>query len=110
MSDADDGSNSKKKKKKGPMTSAGHEYFVRLLNEWASFGNLLLPRDLLLKASLELVETVNKAETTADRQFCYLWKQENASDFEPIKEQYERMLSSLPDTNSSQWRETVGIL
>jgi hypothetical protein len=108
-SDADDG-NAKKKKKKGSMTSAGHEYLVLLFNEWASFGNLLLPRDLLLKVSLELVEAVNKTETATERQFLHLWKQEDAKDFEPIKKQYEKMLSLLPENHSSQWKETVGIM
>lgn len=107
-SDAEAGIN-RKKKKKGSMTSAGHEYLVILLNEWASFGNLLLPRDLLLKVSLELVEAVNKTEITSERQFLELWKQADAKDFEPIKKQYEKMLSLFPENHSSQWKIAVGI-
>lgn len=104
-----DGGGSKKKKKKGSMTSAGHEYLVLLFNEWASLGNLLMPRDLLLKVSTELVEAVNKTETSPDRQFLYMWKHDASKEFEPIRKQYERLLSLLPESHSSQWKDTIGI-
>ncbi len=106
--EADD-SSSKKRKKKGSITSAGHEYLLILFNEWASFGNLLMPRDLLLKVSLELVDAVNKTETAPERKFLHLWMQEDAKDFEPIKQQYKKMMSLLPETHSSQWKVAVGI-
>ena len=102
-------SNSKKQKRNGSITSAAHEYFVLLLNEWASLGNLLMPRDLLLKTSIELVETVNKTEETPGRKFAELWQAEDAKDFEAIKKQYERMLSLLPESHGLQWREAVGL-
>jgi hypothetical protein len=102
-------SSKKKKKKNGSMTSAAHEYFVMLLTEWANFGNLLMPRDLLLQISTELVETVNETETAPDRKFSELWKAEDSKEFEPIKKQYDRMLSLLPESHSSQWKEAAGI-
>jgi hypothetical protein len=99
----------KKKKQNGSMTSAAHEYLVLLLNDWAGFGNLLMPRDLLLKVSSELVEAVNETETAPERKFNELWKLEDGQDFEPIKKQYERMLSLLPESHTSKWKERVGI-
>jgi len=104
----DGGSN--KKKKKGSITSAGHEYLLMLLNEWASLGNLLMPRDLLMKVSLKLVETVDTTETLPDRKFLFLWtSKDDSSGFEPIKKQYERMLSLLPESQSSHWKQSVRI-
>lgn len=105
----DDIGNSKKKKKKGSMTSACHEYLLILFNEWASFGNLVMPRDLLLKVSTELVEAVNATEMLPERHFLQLWMNEDAKDFEPIKKQYEKIMSTLPESHCSQWKEAVGI-
>ena len=100
----------KKKKKKGSITSAGHEYFMQMINEWASFGNLLMPRDLLLKVSLRLVKAVETTETSPDRKFRSLWTHfGQSSEFEPIKKQYEKMLSLLPDSRHTEWKESVGI-
>ena len=94
----------------GAMMSAAHEYFILLLNEWASFGNLLMPRDLLLKVSLKLVEAVNNTETKQERQFAHLWKTSSEnSGFEPIKKQYLRMLSALPQMYRSKWLEDIGV-
>jgi hypothetical protein len=105
--------NKKKKKQKqkqnGSITSAAHEYLVLLLNDWAGCGNLLMPRDLLLKVSSELVEAVNETETAPERKFNELWKLEDGQDFEPIKKQYERMLSLLPESHATKWKERVGI-
>ena len=99
----------KKKKKHGSMTCAAHEYFVFLLNEWASFGNTLMPRDLLLKISTELVETVNESELTEERKFAALWKANDAMDFAPIKKQYERTLNVLPESHRLQWKQAAGL-
>ena len=101
---------SKKKKRKGSMTSAGHEYLIQILNEWASFGNLLMPRDLLVKVSLRIVKTVEMTEISPDRKFLSLWTHiDRPSLFEPIKKQYEKMLGILPESRASEWRESVGI-
>jgi hypothetical protein len=63
-----------------------------------------------LKVSLRLVEAVEKTESSPDRKFLNLWTHKDQStEFEPIKKQYEKMLSLLPDSQSAYWRESVGI-
>jgi hypothetical protein len=105
----EDDDSTKKKKKKGCMTSAAHEFFIYLINEWAALGNLLMPRDLLLKTTAELVQVVNGTETANERKFVAMWQQEEAGDFEPIQAQYKRMLGMLPEANRIQWKDQVGI-
>jgi hypothetical protein len=105
----DELSSTKKKKKKGCMTSAAHEFFIYLINEWAALGNLLMPRDLLLKTTLEVVQIVNGTEMAEERKFVGMWQQEEAGDFEPIQAQYKRMLGMLPEANRIQWKDQVGI-
>jgi hypothetical protein len=102
------------------MTSAAHEYLAYLLTEWANMGNLVMPRDLLLSVSSELVEAVDSSETKEKRKFAKVWQcctkrddpenEANAVAFEPIKKQYERMLILLPETHRTKWKETVGIV
>lgn len=41
-----------------------HEYYIRLLNEWASLGNLILPRDKLIELSLEAAMTVQQSSAS----------------------------------------------
>eukprot|EP00934_Nitzschia_sp_Nitz4_P002409 Nitzschia sp. Nitz4//scaffold2_size372955//231176//233998//NITZ4_000442-RA/size372955-processed-gene-0.434-mRNA-1//1//CDS//3329546835//2404//frame0 len=100
---------STKKKKKGAMTSPGHEHFVNLLNEWAAFGNLLLPRDLLLQVSTDLVKQVDATENSSDRKFTTFWNNKESKEFEPIRAQYERMLNHLPETHVNKWKSSVGL-
>lgn len=105
-----DDSVTKKKKKKGSITSAGHEFIVHLLNEWASFGNLLMPRDLLLEVSLRVVDSVDKTEHLPERKFAHLWTQEETSaEFEAIKTKYEKLLGLFSEPQNAIWKETVGI-
>ena len=108
----------KKKGKIGSIASAAHEYMVYLINEWAALGNLLMPRDLLLKTTLDLVEAVDSSEVSPERKFVSIWKAEEdkgvtaeKSAFYFIKEQYERMLGMLPETpHRSQWKEKTGLM
>ena len=95
----------------GSIDSAAHEYLVFLLNEWASsFGNILMPRDLLLKVSTEVVKVVNATEADPDRKFSELWKASvDETGFGPIKTQYERLLGLLPETHVAQWKDLTGI-
>lgn len=104
-------SGTKKKQKRGSMESPAHEYLTCLLNEWAtSFGNLVMPRDLLLKTAKEVVEVVNGTEIAEERKFSSLWTSEKQSkSFEPIKAQYQRLINLLPDSHSKQFEDTVGI-
>jgi hypothetical protein len=109
-----------KAKSSGSMTSAAHEYLVYLLTEWANMGNLVMPRDLLLSVSSELVEAVDSSEPKEKRKFAKVWQSCTKRDdpmneayavaFEPIKNQYERMLILLPETHRTKWKERVGIV
>mmetsp|Transcript_2863 Transcript_2863/g.6756 ORF Transcript_2863/g.6756 Transcript_2863/m.6756 type:complete len:971 (-) Transcript_2863:111-3023(-) len=95
----------------GSIDSAAHEYLIFLLNEWASsFGNILMPRDLLLKVSNEVVKVVNATEVAPERKFSALWKANETTGFGPVKVQYERLLSLLPETHATQWKESAGIV
>lgn len=96
---------------RGSVDSAAHEYLIFLLNEWASnFGNILMPRDLLLKVSTELVEVVNATEVDPDRKLSKLWKaNEKETRFGPVKTQYERLLGLMPETHVTQWKQSTGI-
>ena len=104
----------KKHKKWGTMTSASHECFILLLNEWASLGNLLLPRDLLLKLSSDAIKAADESETLPERKFSSQWNK--ASDdksadgyFGLVRKQYERMLEGLPENSRAQWKDEVGL-
>jgi hypothetical protein len=108
----------KKQKKWGNITSAAHECLLLLLNEWASFGNQLLPRDMLLKFASDAVQAAEESEALAERKFVALWSEHDeakrdadviASDFIPVRQQYERMLNSLPANSRKQWREQLGL-
>ena len=94
----------------GSMESAAHEYLIFLLNEWANFGNKLMPRDLLFKVATEVVQVVNATELLSQRKISELWKSDsNDNDFGRVKAQYERLLSLLPETRIAQWKESAGI-
>jgi hypothetical protein len=101
---------SDKKKKKGSMTSAAHEYLMHLINEWSGMGNLLMPRDLLLKTTKQIVDTVNSSESSEERKFSSFWKLEKSDGFDAVKKQYTKMLLILPDAQSEQWQKEVGII
>ena len=95
-------------KKKGSVFSAAHECFMLLINEWAALGNLLLPRDVLMKVTQDAVEAVNASEKTKDRKFMKVWK--DAPDaFIPIKALYVRMLKTLPEAHAKEWKDEVGV-
>jgi hypothetical protein len=98
----------KKKEKTGSILSAAHEYFLLLLNSWAKLGNTLISRDLLLQVVPRLIETVNNTESAPERKFSSLWKSSGGNeDFEPIRNQYERILSLLPETHDASWLESI---
>ena len=99
------------KSTQGSIDSAAHEYLILLLNEWANnFGNILMPRDLLLKVSTEVVKVVNATEVDPDRKLSELWKADvDETGFGPVKSQYERLLGLLPETHVAQWKESTGI-
>mmetsp|Transcript_14215 Transcript_14215/g.33091 ORF Transcript_14215/g.33091 Transcript_14215/m.33091 type:complete len:454 (-) Transcript_14215:268-1629(-) len=96
---------------RGSVDSAAHEYLIILLNEWASnFGNILMPRDLLLKVATEVVAVVNATEVAPDRKVSELWKASaDEYDFGRVKKQYKRLLGLLPETHVTSWKEASGI-
>jgi len=110
---------SRKKKKSGDasvgsITSPAHEYIIRMLNEWSTLGNLLLPRDDLFRFSLEVVRATETSAGSDDMAFAKLWKdgddkKDAVSDFAAIKQQYERMLKVLPAAKAEEWKHEVGI-
>jgi hypothetical protein len=93
--------------KKGSMTSASHESFALLLNEWASLGNLLLPRDAMLTFAADAVRAANSSENRPERKFGSMW---NKPEFDSVQKQYERMFQYLPESQAQEWKDEVGIL
>jgi len=85
------------------LCSALHECFMRLLNEWASLGNAVLSRDLLLSLSEQAIAAANKTD-----EFASLWIKNDAH-FAPVKEQYLRMLISTPEKTAESWKEKMGL-
>ena len=91
------------------LTTPAHEYLIKLINDWYALGNVLLPRDVMIRFCTNIVETVN---TTANL-FATLWQQSVSKvtpEFVPIKQQYEHMLKQLPESSATQWIEHHGIL
>lgn len=95
-------------KKKGSMFSAAHECFMMLILEWTAMGNLLLPRDVLMKVIKDAVDATNASEKSIDRKFVKVWKDAPAA-FLPIKELYVRVLKTLPEAQAKDCKYAVGI-
>ncbi len=85
------------------MTSATHEYYVRLLAEWSLLGNLLLPRDTLVEF---LGSGIDAASVSDERSLASLW---NDTQFHSIRKEYERVLKILPETRAAEWKQTMNI-
>lgn len=91
----------------GNMCLPVHECFVKLLNEWAHFGNVVLPRDTMLSLAEEAIkaaETSNGGKSS----FAEAWRF-GGDQFAPVKAEYEKMLSIVPEPHSSQWKKKNGI-
>ena len=86
------------------LTAPAHESLIKLINDWYALGNVLLPRDVMIRFCTNTIEAVNTTK------FAALWQQSAMPAFEPIKEQYEHMLKQLPESSATQWREQNGIL
>jgi hypothetical protein len=67
-------------------------------------GNVLLPRDAMIRFCTNTVETVGV------ELFRTHWKSNAPETFVPIKKQYEHMLQHLPETYAKQWMEHHGIV
>jgi hypothetical protein len=83
--------------------SAAHEILVKLLNTWYALGNVVLPRDVMVRYCSNIVDTVNATK------FASLWNT-NSDQFINIKTQYEHMLKKLPESSANQWIERHGII
>lgn len=94
----------------GSVSTAAHEWLLRLLNEWASLGNKVLPRDTLVQFTLDAVRAVESTTTAQTGCFADLWKTGESLQFQPVKEQYERMLQLLPAAQADSWKTQVGLL
>lgn len=88
------------------LCSSLHECFINLLNEWSTFGNVVLPRDKLLSLCEEAV--IAASGNHADNYFSDIWASDNVR-FLAVKEQYMQILSIIPDTRALQWKIKVGI-
>jgi Bromodomain len=84
------------------ILSPAHEILIKLLNDWYAFGNVLLPRDIMIRFCTNIVDTVSATK------FSILWNS-NSENFIPIKQQYEHMLKQLPESSVTQWIERYGI-
>ena len=84
-----------------------HECFVKLLNEWTHFGNVVLPRDTMLSLAEDAIKA---AEESSGRKssFAEAWKF-GGDQFAPVKAEYEKMLAIVPEPHLSQWKEKFGI-
>ncbi|GAX09849.1 bromodomain-containing protein 7/9 [Fistulifera solaris] len=85
------------------MTSATHEYYVKLLAEWSLLGNLLLPRDTLVEF---LGSGTDAASVSDKRSLASLW---NDKQFHYIRTEYERVLKILPDNRAAEWKRAMKI-
>jgi hypothetical protein len=99
-----------KKKNLGPMSSAAHEHLILLLNEWSTvLGNALMPRDLLLEVATDIAKTVDAMEERVEDKMAAQWRLNGDNGFAPIKTQYERLLSLLPENHKTAWKKELGI-
>lgn len=92
---------------KSGLTSPAHENFVYLLNEWSLIGNQILPRDTLMEFLAKGTDAVLKKAKGGKEDFAKVWKSDEK--FQPIKKEYLRMLSKLPESNASKWRSDMGL-
>ena len=95
------------KKNGGNMCLPVHECFVKLLNEWTHFGNVILPRDNMLSLAEDAIKAA-EASSGGKPSFAEMWKY-GGEGFAPVKAEYEKMLSIVPEPHLSQWKEKVGI-
>ena len=84
-----------------------HECFVKLLNEWTHFGNVVLPRDTMLSLAEDAIKAA-EASNGGKSSFAEAWKF-GGETFAPVKSEYEKMLAIVPEPHLLQWKEKVGI-
>jgi len=67
-----------------------------------------MPRDKLLGLAEEAVRATEQCESDPKNAFARAWIK-NDENFSAIKSQYERMLQSIPEDRSFDWRVRIGI-
>merc|ERR1712157_596974 len=76
------------------------EIFLGLLVEWTNFGNVIMPRDLLLSTCENAIQAVVGDDLSKS------WLQD---DFSAIKSSLERILKTVPESYVNSWKEKMGI-
>lgn len=90
------------------VISAVHECLMRLLTEWASMGNRIMPTDKFLSLAEEVVKAADASCKEQSVTFAYHWMQ-NENAFSVIKSYYETMLKNVPEEKATKWKESTGI-
>jgi Bromodomain len=85
------------------IVAPAHECLLQLLNAWFSLGNILLPRDAMIRFCTNTVEAVGP------ELFRTHWKSNAPEAFLSIKKQYKNMLQQLPEAYAKQWMEHHGL-
>jgi hypothetical protein len=93
----------------GSVATVAHSFLIRQLNDWASLGNKVLPRDALVQFATDAVKASESMARLRPGCFAELWKAEDNLEFRPVKEQYERMLKLLPSAQAEHWKQQVGV-
>ena len=84
-----------------------HECFVKLLNEWTHFGNVVLPRDTMLSLAEDAIKAAEES-SGGKSSFAEALKF-GGETFTPVKAEYEKMLAIVAEPHLSQWKEKIGI-
>jgi hypothetical protein len=89
------------------MTGAVHHRLIHLLNEWSSFGNILLPRDTMISFMKDIVAAAG-SNCKEELSFAHYWRG-GSECFGKVKLEYERFLKNIPDERANQFLESFGV-
>ena len=100
------------------LCSPSHEIAIWLLNEWALFGNAIVPVDLRMKLSenfvLGVIAEKDSSSIPIDNAFVKAWDKSlgdsnSSSDdaFLSIRIEYERLLQGLPTCRVETWKTNL---
>jgi hypothetical protein len=97
-----DNNNADTKATTAALTSTAHEHLIKLFNQWSSMGNVLLPRDDLIRFTKTTVEILGTTAFVG----AFIDLDDNKSQtgpFQKVREQYLYMLKHLPVAVAKQW-------
>lgn len=66
-----------------------------------------MPRDVLLAFAEDAVKAAEDNETDKSKSFSSYWE---LKEFDEIKDEYERMMKTIPEDRCIKWKEAVGLL